>query len=218
MNFYNPPYWELEKSDIEINLGKNVRIEPGVILGYQFLDKPREASQTSISIGDGTIVRTGAIIYPGVIIGKNCMINHYVTIRENTVIGDDTIIGSYTQVEGNIEIGNGCSVWTHSHLTAYSKVGNNVFIGPNFVSLNDPVIGYKRRNLQHKGKIGGPIIEDNVRISGGVTIQPGVTIGEDAIVGTGSIVTKDVEPRTIVIGVPAKKLRNVPEDEWVKKC
>jgi len=196
--------------------GKNVQIEKGAIVGYSNIQKPREEYTNDIKIGDNTIIRCGAIIYEGVQIGKNCMINHYAVIRENTEIGDNTTIGGFTQIEGNSKIGNGCSICPQCHITAYTTIGNNVFMAPFCCLTNDPVMGYKRPQLHKNRIIKGPTIEDNVRISVGVLIQPGLTIGRESVLGTGSIVTKNIPPNSIAFGIPAKVVKEVSKEHFIR--
>jgi len=188
-------------------------IDPDVVFEGLFeirIDKPRIPYPKSTHIGRGTWVQSGAIIYPGVTIGDNCLIGYNTVIRENTIIGNNTTIGAHSQVEGNIVIGKNCSIWTHAHLTAFMSIGDNVFIAPRFTALNDPVMSYKRPYMQKRRIIKGPTIEDNVRISGNVVVQPGIVIGEEALIGTSALVTKDVGKAEIVYGVPAKIMGIVP--------
>lgn len=189
----------------KILIGQNCSIDDGVILGYDKITKIREPiDDDRIIIGDNVTIRAGTIIYPGVKIGSGCMINHNCIIRENTVIGDNNSIGHFSQIEGNTVIGNNNSIWTMCHITAYSTIGNNIFMAPGVILTNDPIMGYRRPQLHKYRTIKGPTICDNVRIAAGCIIQPGVTIGREAVVGNGSIVTKDIPPYSIFYGVPAR--------------
>jgi len=210
-------------SGVTINIGSNVVVEPGVVIGYDSIQKPREPYKSVVNIGDNTIIRSGSIIYVGVTIGNNCMINHNVILRENTVIGDYTTIGDFTKCEGNTVIGSHTSIWTHSHLTAFMTIGDHVFIGPMFLTLNDPLMGYHRsviqnlREVDSKFDICGPRIDDGVRIGGGVIVMPHVAIESNAVIGAGAVVTKDVEAGDIIVSSVAGQVRGnvyqtVPED------
>lgn len=200
---------------VALNIGKNVLFEGAV---ETCILKPRMPFLSESYIGDGTWVQKGAVIYPGVIIGSNCLIGYNTVIRENTTIGNGTTIGAHSQVEGNVSIGSNCSIWTHAHLTAFTTIGDNVFIAPRFTGLNDPVMGYQRPVLHKDRVILGPTIGNNVRMSACVTVQPGITIGDEAVIGSCSLVTKDIPPAVVAFGSPAKVYRGVhPEHFWSKQ-
>lgn len=198
----------------KIIVGTDCQIDPTAIIGYSSIQKPREKYLNQVVIGDKTIIRAGAIIYAGVTIGSHCMINHNVIIRENTEIGDGTSIGHLVDCEGNLTIGKNCSIWAQCHLTAYMSIGDNVFMGPGVICLNDPVMGYKRPALWKNRTIKGPQISNNVRISGGVILQPGVCIGEEVVIGTGAVVTKDVPKGKVAFGIPATVKGTVPPEQY----
>lgn len=214
MKYTQPTKIRLDNCTLNIETG--AIIDEGVILGYSNIQKPRARHlKKDVHIGAGSIIRTGAIIYEGTLIGDNSMIGHNVIIRENTTIGSGNSIGDFTKIEGYCTIGNGNSIWTHSHITSFSEIGDNCFIGPNFISLNDPVMSYKRPKMQEQRTIKGPTIGNNVRISAGVIVQPSITIGDEAVIGTGSVVTKDVPAGQTVLGVPAKFFRDVPKEHYL---
>lgn len=135
--------------------------------------------------GKGTTVGKGTIIRDNVLIGNNCHIGDLCVFEGETTVGDNTCINA------------------QCHITRFSKIGNHVFIAPFFLSTNDNRMTYHRRG--HGKNLQGVVIEDNVRIAGHVMTLPGVRIGQGAIVGAFSFVTKNVEPYTIVYGIPAKK-------------
>ena len=93
-------------------------------------------------------------------------------------------------------------------------MGSYVFLGPMVVTANDPVMGHKRKNIEVKPK--GATILDGARIGCGCAIMPGITIGREALVGAGSLVTKDVPDYAIVYGSPAKVMGRVPEAHLLK--
>ena len=95
---------------------------------------------------------------------------------------------------------------SHANLTGNMIVGNNVFLSVQVSTSNDNNIGSKGYN---EALIKGPTIEDNVLIGAGANILPGVTLGEYSIIGASALVTKDVPSRKVVMGIPAKIVRNV---------
>jgi UDP-2-acetamido-3-amino-2,3-dideoxy-glucuronate N-acetyltransferase len=201
-------------TEMNVKYGKNVIIEEGAIVGYDRITKARGVVKSETVIGDICFIGRNAIIYKGCCLGKNVRAQHGVILRENTTVGDDTNLGHYLVVEGYTEIGRNCSIWGQSHVCAFSKIGDNVFIAPFFICTNDPIMDYRRPHLavEHVGVT----IHDNARIGANVTVLPGIVIGKEAKVGAGSLVTKDVAAYSVVFGVPAKQHGMVPEREFLK--
>jgi UDP-2-acetamido-3-amino-2,3-dideoxy-glucuronate N-acetyltransferase len=142
---------------------------------------------------------TGIVSGVNVKIGKDVSIWNYVVIGDDTKIGDGTTIGSFVDIGKNVILGKNCNI--QAHVT----IGDNVFIAPNSSLLNDK---YPKSVF-----LTPPIIKDGAAIGGGVTILPNVTVGEKAIVGGGSVVAKNVAPKTVVAGCPAKFVMNLEEYE-----
>ena len=138
-------------------------------------------------------------------IGANCAIWNYVVIGNNTKIGDNTIIGSFVDLGKEVTLGKNCNIQAHVTISNGCVLGDNVFIAPNSSLLNDK---YPKSTFMTP-----PIIKDGAAIGGGVTILPNVTIGEKAVVGGGSVVTKDVPPRTVVAGCPARRIMTLEQFE-----
>ena len=101
-------------------------------------------------------------------------------------------------------------IQAEAYITAYSTLEESVFIAPCVVTTNDNFMG--RTERRHE-LIKGPTIRRGARIGGGAILCPGIEIGEEAFVGAGAVVTKDVPPRVVVVGNPARVLRDVPDDE-----
>jgi acetyltransferase-like isoleucine patch superfamily enzyme len=138
----------------------------------------------------------GIVTGANVEIGVNVAIWNYVVIGDGTKIGDGTIIGSFCDLGKNVTLGKNCNIQAHVTISNGCVLGDNVFIAPNSSLLNDK---YPKSSF-----LSPPVIKDNAAIGGGVTILPNVTVGEKAVVGGGSVVAKDVPPRTVVAGSPAK--------------
>ncbi len=134
-------------------------------------------------------------------IGKDVSIWNYVVIGDGTKIGDGTMIGSFVDIGKNVVLGRNCNIQAHVTISNGCILGDNVFIAPNSSLLNDK---YPKSSF-----LNPPIIKDGAAIGGGVTILPNVTIGEKAVVGGGSVVTKDVPSKTVVAGTPAKKVMSL---------
>ncbi|MEM4713011.1 MAG: acyltransferase [Candidatus Bathyarchaeia archaeon] len=151
----------------------------------------------------------GVIIGENVQFGKGVTIWNYVVIGENTKIDDGTRVGSFCDIGRNVVIGKNCIIQAHVTISNECQIGNNVFIGPNTSLLND--------KFPHSRCLTPSIIRDNVIIGGCVTILPNVTVHENSVVAAGSIVTKDVQPNTVVKGIPAKPMMTRQEYEVKRK-
>jgi acetyltransferase-like isoleucine patch superfamily enzyme len=138
-------------------------------------------------------------------IGANVAIWNYVVIGDSTKIGADTTIGSFVDIGKNVTIGKKCNIQAHVTISNGCILGDDVFIAPNSSLLNDK---YPKSTF-----LNPPVIKDGAVIGGGVTILPNVTVGEKAVVGGGSVVSKDVRPKTVVAGSPAKFVMNLADYE-----
>jgi acetyltransferase-like isoleucine patch superfamily enzyme len=131
-------------------------------------------------------------------------------VRERCDLAEDVVVGRGSLVENDTTIGARTRIQANAYVTAYSTLEEDVFIAPGVVTTNDNFMGRtERRHALRKG----PTIRRGARIGGGAVLLPGIEIGEEAFVGAGAVVIGDVAPRTLVVGNPARLLREVPEDE-----
>jgi acetyltransferase-like isoleucine patch superfamily enzyme len=131
-------------------------------------------------------------------------------VRERCDIGEDVVIGRGALVENDTSIGANTKVQAMAYITAYSTLEDDVFIAPCVITTNDNFMGRtERRHALRQG----PTIRRGARIGGGAVIRPGVEVGEEAFVGAGAVVVRDVPPGVVVVGNPARILRDVPSDE-----
>jgi acetyltransferase-like isoleucine patch superfamily enzyme len=151
----------------------------------------------------------GVIVGKGVVFGEDVVVWNYVVIGDNTRIGDGTRVGSFVDIGKNVAIGSNCSIQTHVTISNGCRIGNNVFIAPNSTLLND--------KFPVSERLTPPIIEDNAVIGGCAVILPNVKVGKGAVVGAGSIVSKDIDPETVVKGVPMRFMMTREEYEAKKK-
>ena len=140
-------------------------------------------------------------------IAEDVRIGPFTFIRENTVIGRGTRIGDHAQLMGDLTIGEDCRLHSNVHISKGTTVGHRVFIAPGFVCTD---VRYPRSK---DTKIEGCIIMNDAKIGANVTLLPGVVVGEGALVGSGSVVTKNVPAYTIVVGNPARVIGDVRELE-----
>jgi len=146
-------------------------------------------------------------------IGADTRIGNFVFIRDRTVVGEHCRIGSYVDIEGDVRIGNFVSLQSGCYLTRGVIIEDEVFCGPRVVTMNDKAIVYRRQSLKFERH--APRILRAARIGGGSVLCPTVTIGENAFVGAGSVVTKDVPDRAIVVGNPAQIVGTVENDQII---
>jgi acetyltransferase-like isoleucine patch superfamily enzyme len=195
-------------------LGEGVRVLEHAVVGKQPVLSPRSTAKREplppTEIGDGTIVSTGAIVFAGSAIGARVILGDQSCVRERVTIGDDVVLGRGCLVENDTTIGAMSKIQAEAYITAYSTLEEHVFVAPCVVTTNDNLMG--RTERRHE-LIAGPTIRRGARVGGGAVLCPGVEIGEEAFVGAGSVVTRDVPARTIVVGNPARVLRDVPEVE-----
>jgi acetyltransferase-like isoleucine patch superfamily enzyme len=198
-------------------LGEGVKVLEHAVVGKQPSLSPRSTAKRedlpAAEIGDGTIVSTGAVVFAGAKVGARVILGDRSCVRERVVVGDDVVIGWGSLVENDTTIGAMTKIQAGAYITAYSTLEEHVFIAPCVVTTNDNYMG--RTERRHE-LIKGPTIRRGARIGGGATLLPGVEIGEEAFVGAGAVVTKDVERRMLVVGNPARVLRPVAEDELLE--
>jgi acetyltransferase-like isoleucine patch superfamily enzyme len=195
-------------------LGEGVKVLEGAVVGKQPSLSPRSTTRREdlppTQIGDGTIVSTGAIVFAGTRIGARVILGDQSCVRERVEIGDDVVVGRGVLVENDTTIGALTKIQADAYITAYSTLEENVFVAPCVVTTNDNFMG--RTERRHE-LIKGPTIRRGARVGGGAVLCPGIVVGEEAFVGAGAVVTRDVEPRMLVVGNPARVLRSVSEDE-----
>ncbi len=187
-------------------LGDNTIIEDGVILCHP----TRDGRVDPVRIGANCIIRSGTIIYSGVKMGNNCQTGHHVVIRENTTIGNFSVIGTGVKCEMDTRIGNHVLIETQSHITGNMVIEDYVFVGGFVGTTNDDRMVWMRKGER---QFKGPTLRFGCRIGSGAILLPGITVGREAMVGAGAVVTKDVSPFAIALGVPARVVGEVPADE-----
>jgi acetyltransferase-like isoleucine patch superfamily enzyme len=195
-------------------LGDGCRILDGAVVGKQPTLSPRSTAKREelppAELGPGTVVSTGAIVFAGTKLGARVIVGDQACVRERVEIGDDVVVGRGALIENDTTVGALTKIQADAYITAYSTLEAEVFIAPRVVTTNDDFMG--RTERRHE-LVKGPTIRRGARVGGGAVLCPGVEIGEDAFVGAGAVVTKDVPPRVVVVGNPARVLRDVPPDE-----
>ena len=161
----------------------------------------------ALVIGDEAIIRPFTTIYAGTTIGNQFQTGQGTSIREDNEIGDDVSVGTHAVLEFRNRIGNHVRIHTGCFLEDV-KVGDHVFIGPRVVFTDDP---HPMGCPHYLECAGGATVESYAKIGANSTILPAVRIGEHALIGAGSVVTKDVPERAVVVGNPARQIGTIDD-------
>jgi acetyltransferase-like isoleucine patch superfamily enzyme len=199
----------------DTEIGDGCFIQDNVVLGkVPSLSPTSQAKRGQLEplrLGAGSVVCTGAILYRSVQLGPGCIIGDLASVRERCVLGERVVVGRGTCVENDTLIGAHTKIQSNAYITAYMVIEDHVFVAPTVQTTNDNFMGRtEKRHALEKGAT----IRRGARIGGGSLLLPAVEIGAEAFVAAGSVVTRDVPPFKLVMGSPARVVRDVPEEEW----
>lgn len=199
-------------------IGNNVRIDDNTIIGKEPMRAvnsifKNDKEYSPCEILDECLIGANCVVYVGCKVGEKTLLADMAVVREDVIIGDKTIIGKGATIENFCTVGSNCKIQTNVYLTAYSDVEDYAFIAPCVVTSND---NYAARGKERFKHFKGVTVKKGGRIGAGAIILPGKTINEEGLVAAGSVVTHDVEEKTIVLGSPAKKFKKVPEDQLLE--
>jgi acetyltransferase-like isoleucine patch superfamily enzyme len=199
-------------------IGDRVSVADNVVLGKQ----PQAAATSTLDladqlpgleIGPGCRIGTGAIVYAGAVIGQKSMVADQAFVREHCDIGAYVIIGRGVTVEHHTTIGDYTKIQSSAYITALMTIEDHVFIAPCVVTSNDNFMGRTEERFKYRE---GATIRHGARIGANAILLPGVVIGREGFVAAGAVVTRDVPNGKLVMGVPARVIRDVPEREYVE--
>jgi acetyltransferase-like isoleucine patch superfamily enzyme len=160
-------------------------------------------------------MNTYLCIAPDVVLGKDVRLSKFINLY-GCEIGDGSKIGAFVEIQKNAKVGKNCKISSHTFICEGVAIEDNVFVGHGVVFINDsyPRATAADGSLQTEAdwKVETTLVKKGASIGSGSTILSKVVIGENALVGAGSVVTKDVPPRAIVAGNPAKVLRFLPPE------
>jgi len=185
-------------------LGKRPRLAPG---------SSAEGETGGLKLGEDVKVCCGAVVFAGAEIGAGSIVGDQAYIRERSRIGPGSVIGRGSVVDNDVRVGARVRVQTSVYLTAFSLVEDDVFVGPGASTTNDDTMNRHGPETPLRGAT----LRRACRVGGGVVLTPGIEIGEEAFVAAGAVVTRDVPPRGVAIGVPARMVRAVPDEDLVER-
>jgi acetyltransferase-like isoleucine patch superfamily enzyme len=176
-------------------------LAPGLLLG------------ANVKIGSNVLIGGHAIIHAGVTIGDGARIGDHAQVRDGAKIGPGATVGSLSSIDPGVELGARASVQARCYLSAGTIVEDDVFIGPGVTLANDNTMDRHAPEMS----LEGPRLRRACRVGAGVIVCPAVEIGEEAFIAAGAVVVADVAPRSVVMGVPGRSLRQVPDEDLLER-
>jgi acetyltransferase-like isoleucine patch superfamily enzyme len=202
-----------------VEVGEDCVIEAGAVLGK----RPRLRSGSSAAaagaelgpliLEQGVTVCCGAVVYAGSRIGAGAIIGDQAQVRERSAIGAGSVVGRGSSVDFDARVGAHVLIQTGVYVTGGAVVEDEVFLGPGVLTTNDHTMGRHPRGEPLRG----PVFRRACRIGGGAVLVPGVEIGEEAFIAAGAVVTRNVPSRAVVMGVPARVVREVPDGDLIER-
>jgi UDP-2-acetamido-3-amino-2,3-dideoxy-glucuronate N-acetyltransferase len=198
-------------------IGDGCTIGDGAVLGKgPKLAKRSSASRDPLDalvLEDGVIIGTHAIVFAGARIGAGSIVADQAFVRERATIGGETVVGRASGVDNDVQIGDRVRIQSQAYVTGYSVIEDDVFFGPCAMTTNDDTMARHPKGMPLRGAT----LRRACRIGGGAVLVPGVEIGEEAFVAAGAVVTADVPARKVVMGVPARLMKDVPDEDLLER-
>ncbi|MGH3934447.1 MAG: hypothetical protein ACRDS1_05635 [Pseudonocardiaceae bacterium] len=187
-------------------LGEQARIEDHTVVGKPELGyavgRIYPGAGGATVIGAGAVVRCGAIVYADVHLGVNTLVGHHTLLRTGVQVGAESQLGHHLTVERATYIGHYVRCSPGSHITSSTQIADRVFLGAGLRTINDKTLTW--RDPDRTPTLAPPRFDTGAKVGSGSTVLAGVTIGEHALIGAGSLVTRDVPGGALAYGHPAR--------------
>lgn len=198
-------------------IGGGARIQDGAIIGKPVaLGAQSTASREeppAAEIGAGATICAGAVVVAGARIGDGALVGDQAHVRERAEVGERSVVGRGSAVDNDVTIGARVRIQTGCYITAFSVIEDDVFVAPGVTLTNDDTMA--RHGPDHE--LRGALLRRACRVGGGAVVTPGVEIGEEAFVAAGAVVVRDVPARAVVMGVPARQVREVGDEDLLER-
>jgi acetyltransferase-like isoleucine patch superfamily enzyme len=200
-------------------IGSGVILQDGAVVGKSPHLGPRSSASRERVEGavleDGASVLSGAIVFAGARLGAGSIAGDQCHVRERAVVGAGSVVGRGSAIDNDVTIGADVRIQTNCYLTGFTVVEDHAFVGPGVITANDNSMARQPVDAP----LEGPRLGRGCRIGAGAVLCPGVQIGPEAFVAAGSVVVTDIPARAVVMGVPARPVRETPEqdllDNWL---
>ena len=192
----------------DVVIGDNAVVGKHPTLGARSTAKVDELAP--LVIGDGARILACAVVFASSRLGSGVIVGDQACVRERCELGDGVIVGRGSLVENDTTVGARTRIQANAYVTAYTTLEEDVFIAPGVVTTNDNFMG---RTEERLAQMKGPTVRRGARVGGGAVLLPAIEIGEEAFVGAGAVVLHDVPARAVVVGNPARQIRDVPAGE-----
>jgi acetyltransferase-like isoleucine patch superfamily enzyme len=198
-------------------VGEGARIQDGAVLGKLPALGPHSTASAEVSeplrIADGATVCAGAVVFVGADIGAGAVVGDQAQVRERARVGEGSVIGRGSAVDNDVTIGARVKIQSGCYITAHSMIEDDVFVAPGVTTTNDNAMGRHERGAEMEGAT----LRRACRVGAGAVILPGIEVGEEAFVAAASVVTRHVPARKVVLGSPARVLRDVPDEDLLER-
>jgi acetyltransferase-like isoleucine patch superfamily enzyme len=176
-------------------------LAPGLLIGE------------GVAIAEGALIGGQVVIHAGVQIGAGARIGDHAQLRDGARVGPGATVGSFCAIDPGVTVGERASVQTRCYLSEGTVLEEDVFLGPGVTLANDNTMNRHEPGIP----LDGPLLRRACRIGAGTVICPGIEVGEEAFVAAGAVVAADVAPHSVVMGVPAKPVRKVPDRDLLER-
>ena len=198
-------------------IGGEAAIQDGAVVGKPLVLGPQSSASRELpppaEVGSGATICAGAVLVAGARVEPGAVVGDQSHVRERAVVGEGSVVGRGSAVDNDVTIGARVRIQTGCYITAFSVIEDDVFVAPGVTLTNDDAMTRHGPELELRGAT----LRRACRVGAGAVLTPGVEVGEEAFVAAGAVVVRDVPPRAVVMGVPAREVRQVPDEDLLER-